>query len=97
MSAQSLALSLKLVVLSAWFVAAAGMLFPDTSVFGLLGRGLFVLLAVVHAVECAVFLKTLKRTGRPLALELLQTMLFGVVHFAEAKAIVDAREEGDAT
>jgi uncharacterized protein YhhL (DUF1145 family) len=85
-------LALKILVMGTWFVAAAGFLFPDTTTFGRLGRGLFVLLSVVHIIECAVFYGTLKKTGRPLGLEILNTLVFGVIHFAEAKAIVDARE-----
>ena len=86
-------IGLKIGVIATWLVAAIGFLFPADTAFGLGGRSLFGLLAVVHAVECVLFYGTLKRTGRPLPLELLQTMFFGVIHYAEAKAIVEA---GDA-
>lgn len=92
MSNSSLILVLKILVIGTWLAAAAGFLAPDTTLYGRLGRGLFVLLAAVHAVECAVFYGTLKRTGRPLAFELINTLFFGIIHYTEAKALVDAGE-----
>ena len=88
-----LILALKVLVMGTWLVAAAGFLFPIDTTFGRLGRGLFVMLAITHAIECAVFYRTLARTGRPILLELANTLFFGVVHFTEAKALVDASEE----
>lgn len=93
MGNSGLLLALKLVVLVSWFVAAAGFLFPADTTFGEMGRLLFGLLALVHTTECLAFYATLKRTGRPLAFELLQTLLFGAIHFSEAKALAEAREE----
>ena len=90
-----MALGLKLGVIATWLVAAVGFLLPSDTAFGMAGRALFWLLAVVHAVECVVFFGTLKRTGRPLGLELLQTMFFGVVHYAEARACVERVEGGE--
>jgi uncharacterized protein YhhL (DUF1145 family) len=87
-------LALKLGVIATWLVAAIGFLLPSETTFGLVGRTLFWLLTIVHAVECVVFYGTLRRTGRPLALELLQTLVFGVVHYAEARALADARAGG---
>jgi uncharacterized protein YhhL (DUF1145 family) len=92
----TLILVFKLVVLGAWFVGAAGFLFPETTGFGRLGRMLFWLLAAVHAFECAFFYRTLARSGRPIGYELLQTLLFGVVHYSEVKAIVAAKEAAEA-
>lgn len=92
MSNASLILVLKVAVMGTWLAAAAAFLFPDTTLYGRLGRGLFVLLAAVHVVECAVFYGTLKRTGRPLVLEIVNTLFFGVIHYTEAKALVDASE-----
>ena len=88
-----LLLALKIGVIAAWLVGASGFLFPSDTTFGQLGRLLFVLLTFVHAIECAVFYSTLKRTGRAVAFELLQTLLFGAIHFAEAKALAETREE----
>ena len=93
----SLILALKVVVLATWFVSAAGFFFADTTLFGRLGRLLFALLAVVHTLECALFYKTLKRTGRPLGAELAQTFLFGVIHYSEARALVSSAEVSPGT
>jgi uncharacterized protein YhhL (DUF1145 family) len=93
MSNTSLILALKIFIMVSWFGAAAAFLVPETTLFGRLGRLLFVLLAVVHTIECAVFFRMLKRTGRPLGFELLNTFFFGIIHFTEVKAIVDARED----
>ncbi len=93
MQSPQLILALKIGVVATWLVAAAGFLLPPDTTFGQLGRLLFALLTVIHAIECVVFYGTLKRTGRPLGFELLNTMFFGVIHFTEAKALAEAREE----
>jgi uncharacterized protein YhhL (DUF1145 family) len=80
----------KLLVLGTWVVSAMGFLFADTTTFGQLGRMLFGVLAIVHAVECGVFYRTLTKTGRPIGLELAQTFLFGIIHYGEAKLLADA-------
>ena len=92
----ALLLVLKLVVFASWLVAAAGFFFPMDSGFGLAGRALFGLLALTHLIECAVFYRTLTRTGRPIGVELANTFVFGVVHFAEARALAEARTLVDA-
>ncbi len=88
---QNMILVGKLLVGVTWFAGAAAFLFPASSTYGQLGRMLFYVLLGVHAVECAVFFRTLKQTGRPLGLELAQTLLYGVIHYTEAKALADAR------
>ena len=95
---QNRVLVAKLLVAATWFAAAAGFLFPPSSTFGHLGRLLFFLLLGIHAIECAVFYPTLKRTGRPIGLELARTLFYGVAHYAEAKALADAdrRDSGGA-
>ncbi len=37
-------------------------------------------LAIVHAIEVAVFFKTVKQTGDPMPLHLAQVFLFGFLH-----------------
>ena len=70
-----------------WLFATACFFAPlETSSFGGLGRSLFGVLAVVHAVECVAFLSVLKRSPRPLLGELWQTFLFGVVHVSMLRA-----------
>ncbi len=89
-----IALSKGLVLLT-WLVGAAALLFPTSSTYGQLGRLLLAILLAVHVVECGVFFRSLQRTGRPLWREVAQTLLFGVIHYAEVKAEVKAL--GDAT
>jgi len=91
----SLILALKVLVLGTWFLAAAAFLFPATTDFGRFGRGLFVLLSIIHVIECGVFYRTLSKTGRPLGLELFNTFFFGVIHFVEARALAEAAEAGE--
>ncbi len=91
----SLTLLFKLLVLVTWFLGAAGFLFPPDTSFGSAGRTLFFVLATVHLVECGFFFRTLQRTGRPLGMELLNTLLFGVVHFAEARVLAEANDRAD--
>jgi uncharacterized protein YhhL (DUF1145 family) len=91
----SLILMGKLLVLGTWLVGAMGFLWPETTTFGSLGRMLFGVLAVVHAVECGVFYRTLTKTGRPIGLELAQTFFFGIVHYSEAKLLADANAGGE--
>ena len=95
---QNTMLIAKLVVAVTWFAAAAGFLYPPSSTFGQLGRLLFFLLLGIHTIECAVFYPTLKRTGRPIGMELARTLFYGVAHYSEAKALVEAgrSDSGDA-
>ena len=93
----SMLLVFKLLVLLTWFLGAAGFLFPPGSTLGTAGRTLFVVLATVHLVECGFFFRTLRRTGRPLGMELLNTLLFGVVHFAEARLLAETHDRADQT
>ncbi len=50
-------------------------------------------MAVVHAIECAFFYKTLRETGESLPGHLLQTFFFGIIHYQTVKAELAARQE----
>ena len=69
-------------VLGAVWLFATACFFPplETSAAGTLGRSLFGVLAITHAIECVAFLGTLRKSSRPLIEELWQTFLFGIVH-----------------
>ena len=77
----------KAIVGATWLIATACFFPPleSTSLAGF-GRSLFGVLAVVHLVECVAFLGVLRRSPRPLAGELWQTFLFGVVHVSKLRA-----------
>jgi len=69
-------------ILGATWLFTTACFFPpleSTSLAGF-GRTLFTVLAVVHAVECIAFLGVLRKSPRPLYVELWQTFLFGIVH-----------------
>jgi uncharacterized protein YhhL (DUF1145 family) len=87
-------LIVKVLIIATWLAASAGFLLPPDSTFGEIGRTLFYVLFVIHAVECAVFFGALKRTGRPLVLELANTLFFGVIHYAEVRQILEERDAG---
>jgi uncharacterized protein YhhL (DUF1145 family) len=71
----------KALVGATWLIATACFFAPlSTGPLGGFGRTLFVVLTVVHAIECVVFLPVLRKSRRPLVEELWQTFLFGVVH-----------------
>jgi len=63
-----------------WLLAAACFFLPASG-WATAGKLVFVCLLVSHAIECAVFWKTLRGTGRPMSTEILQTVLFGYVHY----------------
>jgi uncharacterized protein YhhL (DUF1145 family) len=76
-----------------WLIATASFFPPlETSSIGGFGRSLFGVLAIVHLVECVAFLRVLKQSPRPLAGELWQTFLFGVVHVSKVRAELAAAE-----
>ena len=71
-----------------WVVALICFVPPFSSIaIAPLGRNIAGLLLVVHAIECIVFLGTLRASGRPLANEIAQTMLYGVLHYRELKLL----------
>lgn len=77
----------KAIVGGIWLVATACFFPPlESSSLSGFGRTLFGVLVVVHLVECIAFLSVLRRSPRPLAGELWQTFLFGIVHVSALRA-----------
>ena len=76
----------KKILLGIWIFAALSFV-PPFSGMGIapLGRNIFGLMFAIHVIECVVFLGTLRSTGKPLLNELLQTLVFGVLHYREIK------------
>ena len=70
----------KIIVAIAWLLCIVSFLLPAASTAATLGRSLFWLLAVIHAIECVVFLPALRRAGGPLLPHLAQTFAFGYLH-----------------
>ncbi len=73
--------ALRIPIALAWLVAAGGFLMPEDTGLAAALRLAFVGLLAVHAVECVIFLPALRASGRPLAGQLLQVLVFGVVHY----------------
>ena len=82
---------LKAVCLGIYALAMAGLagLLPS----GLAGsmQTIALVMLAVHAVELAVMFKHVKRYPGPLAISILLTMLFGLLHW---KPLADAAKEG---
>lgn len=82
---------LKAVCLGIYALALAGLagLLPS----GLAGsmQTIALVMLAVHAVELAVMFKHVKRYPGPLAISILLTMLFGLLHW---KPLADAAKEG---
>jgi uncharacterized protein YhhL (DUF1145 family) len=84
----------KAIIGGTWLIATACFFPPlETSSIGGFGRSLFAVLAVVHIVECIAFLGVLRKSQRPLAGELWQTFLFGIVHVSIVRNEISAAEE----
>jgi len=75
----------KIIVTIAWLLCIVSFLLPAASTAATFGRSLFWLLAVVHAIECVVFLPALRRAGGPLLPHLAQTFAFGYLHLREIR------------
>jgi uncharacterized protein YhhL (DUF1145 family) len=80
----------KWIVLCAWLLGALSFLAPDAGGLAAVGRAIFWMLAVVHAIECVVFLPRLRRAPGSLARHLQQTFLYGILHVREIPASQDA-------
>ena len=81
----------KAVLGAIWLIATACFFSPlREAPLGGFGRSLFGVLAVVHLVECVAFLGVLRKSGRPLAEELWQTFLFGIVHVSIVRRQIES-------
>lgn len=83
----------KAIIGATWLLATACFFPPlESGALAGFGRTLFAVLAVVHAVECVAFLSVLRKSPRPLAGELWQTFLFGIVHVSIVRNEIAAGE-----
>ena len=81
----------KALIGSTWLLATACFFPPlETRPLAEFGRTLFGVLAVVHVVECIAFLGVLRKSARPLAENLWQTFLFGIVHVSIVRGEIEA-------
>jgi uncharacterized protein YhhL (DUF1145 family) len=81
----------KAILGATWLIATACFFAPmRESALGGFGRTLFGVLAVVHLVECIAFLGVLRKSARPLAENLWQTFLFGIVHVSIVRQEIES-------
>ncbi len=76
----------KWIVLAAWLLGALALLSSAEGALASVGRAIFWMLVVVHAIECLVFLPRLRRAPGTLARHLQQTFLYGILHVREIPA-----------
>jgi uncharacterized protein YhhL (DUF1145 family) len=82
---------LKAVCLGIYALALAGLAGLLPSGFAGSMQTIALVMLAVHAVELAVMFKHVKRYPGPLAISVLLTMLFGLLHW---KPLADAAKEG---
>ena len=82
---------LKAVCLGIYALAMAGLAGLLPSGFAGIMQTIALVMLAVHAVELAVMFKHVKRYPGPLAISILLTMLFGLLHW---KPLADAAKEG---
>ena len=75
----------KLGVLVLWSLCGSAFFVGGDSTLATAGRWLFWILVAAHVVECAVFLPILRKAPGPLGGQLLQTLVFGILHVQEAR------------
>jgi len=75
----------KLVVLAAWAYGVVSLFVAPGSDVTAWGRRIFWVLLIAHAVECVIFLPTMRKLPGSLGHHLVQTMLYGVVHLRAAR------------
>jgi uncharacterized protein YhhL (DUF1145 family) len=80
----------KAVVTVVWLLLAVSF-FMASSTLRTVGQVLFWLMLVGHAVECAIYWPTLRASGKPLAGQVLQTLLYGYIHYQAVKQAAAAR------
>ena len=76
----------KIVLLLVYVVLAVLAVTQGGSAVGIWSLRLLILLAVVHAIETAVYFKLCAQAGGSLPVHLLNVFLFGVLHVNELKA-----------
>jgi hypothetical protein len=80
----------KAVVTVLWLLLAASF-FMAPSTLRTVGQWFFWLMLVGHAVECAIYWPTLRASGKPLAGQVLLTLLYGYIQYQEVKQAAASR------
>lgn len=69
-----------------WIACLVALVLPGDSILITLGRIVFGLLVIAHAIECFVFRRELREAPGELAGHLAQVFLFGIVHMQEIRS-----------
>jgi uncharacterized protein YhhL (DUF1145 family) len=72
-----------------WIACLASFLAEPGSTAGQIGRVVFWVLVVVHAIECAAFSRLLKRAPGSLGRHLVETFVFGMFHVKEVQLAIE--------
>ena len=84
----------KIVLVCIWLLCLFAFFLPADFAAASIGRSLFWLLLVVHAIECAVFRNTLRNAPGTFGHNLVQTMIFGVLHVRGLQEDADSSGSG---
>lgn len=84
----------KTIVAAVWILLSSCFFVATGSTVSLVGRVVFWLMAATHVVECVAFLPMLRRASGSLARHLLHTLLFGVLHIQEVRALLSRETSG---
>jgi uncharacterized protein YhhL (DUF1145 family) len=72
-----------------WLACLAAFLAESDSTLGQIGRIVFWVLVVVHAIECAAFYRLLKRAPGSLGQHLAGTFVFGMFHVKDVQLAIE--------
>ena len=86
----------KVGILVVWLACLASFLAEPGSDAGRIGRILFWVLVVVHAIECGAFYKLLSRAPGSTGSHLARTFVFGMFHVRDAQLAIEAEAHAEA-
>jgi len=75
----------KVVLLIVWLLCIVSFFLPADFTSASLGRAVFWLMGIAHVIECIAFRKVLESAPGTLGHNLVQTLIFGVLHIREVR------------
>lgn len=79
-----------------WLACIASFLAEPGSTAAQIGRIVFWVLVVVHAIECAAFYRLLKRAPGSIGQHLVETFLFGMFHVKDVQLAIERDAQASA-
>ncbi len=80
----------KILLTVIWIGLTCTLFIPGEFTILTIARYAFWGMLAVHVIECGVFFGALRASGKPLAGQIIQVLLFGIAHYASLK--LDAEE-----